>query len=198
MIRIDAHRLSEWARRPCPPGGRTPDADAHLSTEAVSAVRPSYMSRQLGILSGLVVRCVDGSRGQPTEAEVTVEDGILGDRWASGRRDRGNQISAMNTAAAHTIANGQSVVLSGDNLFLDLDLSEAALPVGSQLAIGTVRFEVSADPHTPCMKFKARFGEPAFRRAAQDLRIRGVLLTVVQSGKLRVGDQIQVLPTSPS
>ncbi|MGB0645530.1 MAG: MOSC domain-containing protein [Bradymonadia bacterium] len=193
MIPIDAHRLNEWACRPYPPSGRIPDADAHLSTEAVAQLSPSLLSQQPNRLSGIVVRYADGTRGQPTEANVTVEEGILGDRWATGKRDVGNQISAMNTMVAYTIANGQSVVLSGDNLFVDFDLSETALPVGSQLAIGTVHLEVSAEPHTPCLKFKARFGEPAFRHAAQNLRIRGVLLTVVKSGGFGVGDEIRVI-----
>ena len=192
MIGSDQNKPNDWACIQCPPHGRTPDPNAHLSSEDASHLEPSLLSQKPGTLSGIVVRQVDGSRGQPTEAYVTIEDGILGDRWATGKRNRSNQISAMNTVAAHTIANGQSVALSGDNLFLNLDLSENALPVGSLLEIGTAQLEVSAEPHTPCLKFKARFGEPVFRRAAQNLRIRGVLLTVVHSGKLRVGDPIRV------
>ena len=49
--------------------------------------------------------------------------------------------------------------LAGDQLYIDLDLSDDNLPPGSQIAIGTAILEVTAEPHTGCKKFASRYGE---------------------------------------
>ena len=100
----------------------------------------------------------------------------------------------MNVDVAHAMANDQSVVLFGDNLFTRLDLSEEALPVGAQLQVGTTILRVSETPHVPCGQFRARFGAAAFRRAAKQPRLRGIYLTVMQGGEIQIGDEIIVLP----
>jgi hypothetical protein len=182
---------SKWSKR-LHTGQRVPDIGAHLDRGALSNCDCSMTHGVPGGLVGIVLRHIDGTRGQPQSIGVTRDDGMSGDRWASGKRSSTNQVSMMNVHVAHTIANGQSVVLFGDNLFVDLDLSEAALPIGTQFSIGTVRFEVSQEPHTPCHKFKARFGDPAFRLSANNLRLRGVLLTVLSDGALAVGDPIEI------
>lgn len=181
----------EWSQRQHI-GERVPDSNAHLPQAQLSACDASVTQRAPSGLAGIVLRHPDGSRGQPKRVSVTCEHGLAGDRWGRGKRSPTNQVSMMNVHVAHTIANGQSVVLFGDNLFVDFDLSEAALPVGTQFSIGSVRFEVSEEPHTPCHKFKARFGDPAFRLSANNLRLRGALLTVLSDGDVSVGDRIEV------
>ena len=84
--------------------------------------------------------------------------------------------------------------LAGDQLFVDLDLSEANLPPGTQLAIGTAVIEVTAEPHTGCSKFVERFGVDAMKFVnapeRQDLHLRGINARVVRAGTLRVGDRV--------
>lgn len=53
--------------------------------------------------------------------------------------------------------------LSGDQLFIDLDLSTVNLPIGIRLSIGSAMIEVTPLPHSGCKKFVKRFGVEAAR-----------------------------------
>ena len=81
-------------------------------------------------------------------------------------------------------------------LFTDLDLSEANLPPGTVLAIGTCELEISSDPHRPCRLFENRYGVGAVKRVkrgnAKGARTRGVLATCVKAGTIHRGDAIEV------
>lgn len=142
------------------------------------------------VLEAIVVRCPDGSRHQPVQARLSVEEGLLGDRWVTGKAHPGDQVSMMNVEVAASIANGQSVALFGDNLFTSLDIREAALPVGARVRIGEALLEVSAEPHMPCSLFRSRFGPAAFKRASKEPRLRGIYLTVIESGEIALGDSV--------
>ena len=183
----------EWAVLPWFGGERVPDSSCHQSADAVVALTPDLTLQERPTLAGIVVRNVDGSRAQPMSVAVTPGGGIDGDRWATGTRKLTEQVSMMNVSVAHQIANGQSVVYSGDNLFVDLDISAENLPAGTRLLIGDALFEVSAETHTPCHLFKSRFGDAAFRRAATVDRVRGAYLTVPTPGEIRAGDEIVIL-----
>jgi len=88
--------------------------------------------------------------------------------------------------------------LAGDQLFVDMDLSEANLPAGTRLQIGTSVIEVTAEPHTGCGKFVERFGIDAMTFVnsieRKDLHLRGINAKVVQRGTIRVGDRLTKLP----
>lgn len=169
------------------------DAAFHLSAlglaEALVKASKSFVG-QSGELEAIVVRCPDGSRDQPVQTRLSVDEGLLGDRWATGKAKPGDQVSMMNLEVAASIANGQSIALFGDNLFTRLDIREHALPVGSQLRIGKARLEVSAEPHMPCSLFRSRFGPAAFQLASKEPRLRGVYLTVIESGEIALGDPV--------
>src|SRR2546425_8937400 len=82
-----------------------------------------------------------------------------------------------------------------------LDLSQANLPPGSWLTVGTAVLEVSAEPHRGCKKFAARYGVDAPRlvnsKLGDSLRLRGVNARVVRPGIVCVGDPIRrKLPTT--
>ena len=191
MRQPDIQKVFGWATAPFAGGERTPDGSRHLPKEHVHGLSAAAVfSAAKPSLVGIVVRHPNGGRGQPQRVMVSPERGLDGDRWAYGKRNIGDQVSVMNLSVAYQIANGQSVVFFGDNLLVDLDLSELSLPEGSELSIGTVRFRVSAKPHTPCHLFKARFGEAAFRGTAQDLRLRGLFLEVLSSGQIAAGNVI--------
>jgi MOSC domain-containing protein YiiM len=57
---------------------------------------------------------------------------------------------------------------------------------------------VSDKPHTGCHKFSDRFGSEAWRyvnsKTGRELNLRGINLTVVVPGTVRVGDVIRKLP----
>jgi MOSC domain-containing protein YiiM len=85
--------------------------------------------------------------------------------------------------------------LAGDNLIVDLDLSEANLPAGSQIRIGTeVVIEISDLKHTGCSKFAKRYGPDAKTFANNEqgtaLHLRGRYARIVRGGTIRVGDTV--------
>ncbi|MCY2959219.1 MAG: hypothetical protein NTY35_03555 [Planctomycetota bacterium] len=153
----------------------------------------------LGRLELLVLRPRKGERAEPAEVEVSVERGIHGDRWEFDTHKRsGNQVSLMNVHVLRAIASDDPARLApaGDNLVVDLDLSEKNMPVGSLLTIGDVVLEVTPDPHRPCASFVERYGALAAKRVARGnrtgRRTRGVLARVVVPGILRVGASVHV------
>ncbi|MCY3783412.1 MAG: MOSC domain-containing protein [Chloroflexi bacterium] len=142
------------------------------------------------------------------EGELDTETGLVGDSW----KDRGSTVTPTggpNPAAQITIINSRLLdllaqseerwPLAGDQLVIDIDMSEENLPPGSQLAIGSAVIEISKEPHTGCAKFAARFGHDALRFIStplgRQMRMRGINTRVVQSGRVRVGDTAtKVLP----
>lgn len=151
-----------------------------------------------GVVTRVLVRHAGGVRELLSSTELTIKGGLVGDSWGRDpQRDPLAQLAVMQEGVAQLIANGQPPELAGDNLWLDLDLSAANLPPGSQLRAGTVLLEVTPLPHDGCSKFRARFGDGALRLVAQPStrprNLRGVYLRVIQSGQVRMGDSIEVL-----
>jgi MOSC domain-containing protein YiiM len=146
----------------------------------------------------IVLRKGDGLHETPLHAELSVEQGVHGDRWALGSSPLPDgQVTVMNALAAELIAAGKPLDLPGDNLLVDLDLSEAALPVGSRLRAGTAVLEVTALPHTGCQKFSARFGQEALRwvnwKDHRDRHLRGINCRVIEGGTVSVGGRVSDL-----
>src|SRR5207247_2295131 len=143
-----------------------------------------------GVLEQIVRRPIVGEREVLERADLDLEQGLVGDRWSSkGRMNPDTQINIMNARVIALVAGGEDRwSLAGDQLFVDLDLSEENLAVGSRIAIGSAIVEVTAPPHTGCSKFAARFGTDArdFVNARRHLRLRGVNAKVVQAGTIRV------------
>ena len=136
---------------------------------------------------------------QPLErARLTAAGGVPGDRWKDKEDPRPEQqLATMQAAVADLIANGQDVTTFGDNLFLDLDLSDANLPLGSQLRCGELLLEVTPEAHNGCLKFKERFGGDALRLVSRvetrEHNYRGIYLKVVEAGPLAPGDTLEVI-----
>ena len=152
----------------------------------------------VGQLTGIVRRLADGVRDSLSTTRLTRHDGVPGDAWGrDARPDPVAQITVMEAEVARLIANGQSTELFGDQLFVTIDLSAAALPIGSRVRIGTALLEVTPLPHNGCQKFRARFCADALKFVAmKELRhrnLRGVYMTVVEDGDAAVGDAVTVV-----
>ena len=163
--------------------------------------------RDSGRLALIVRRRADRVRETPDRLYLSPDEGVPGDGWSRRPpRDPEAQVAVMRRNVAELIANGQPLTVFGDNLFVDLDISAANLPVGTRLRVGQALVEVTPKPHNGCLKFKARFGNDALRlvqeRLTRNQNLRGIFWKVVESGEARAGDQIQVLsrrrPTSRS
>lgn len=161
--------------------------------------------RDRGRLEAIVVRPASDERKRLTSAQLTPDGGVDGDRWAhdvdprsqTGRPDPLGQLSLMNSRILRQIAGSDDVIeLAGDNLIVDLDLSDENLPPGSRLAVGdTVVIEVNGEPHTGCGKFQKRYGAEARAfinnpRGTQ-LHLRGRYAQVVAGGTIAVGDAVR-------
>jgi MOSC domain-containing protein YiiM len=106
------------------------------------------------------------------------------------------QLNVINARFSALIATDTDHrALAGDQLHLDLDLSEANLPPGTRLELGSAVIEVTEQPHTGCAKFSARFGRDALRfvnsPTGRSLRLRGLNARVVTPGTFRVGDPVR-------
>lgn len=129
---------------------------------------------------------------------IPVDSDSTGDAWGRQRRPAPDaQLAVMQVHVAELVANSQPLVLFGDNVFLELDLSAANLPPGSRLRAGSVTLEVTAAPHNGCRKFRARFGDGALRfvskPALRHLNLRGVYMRVIEGGELSAGDPVEVI-----
>ena len=156
-----------------------------------------------GVVRGIVVRPETDERKELQEARLSPEGGVEGDRWAStaqrklkdGRLNPDVQVTLTNARLIEILAKDRSRwSLSGDQIYVDMDLSMENLPPGQRLAIGSTVLEISEVPHRGCSKYTSRFGKAAFdlvdSARGRELRFRGVYAQVVQEGTLAVGDQI--------
>lgn len=178
----------------------------HLTLEELQAgldeIRQS--PKDEGVLELIVRRPRIDEREVLEEAELDPVDGLAGDNWrlrGSSRTPDGSshpemQLNIMNARVVALVAQHKDRwPLAGDQLFLDMDLSAENLPAGTRLAIGSAVVEVTAQPHTGCKKFVARFGSDAMKFVNSDvgkqLRLRGINARVVQPGVIRTGDMVR-------
>jgi MOSC domain-containing protein YiiM len=159
--------------------------------------------RDAGPIELIVLRTSVGERAIVEEAELDAARGAVGDRWPTsksrhtpdGSPHPDQQLTLMGTRAANAIAEREHWPLAGDQLYVDLDLSQDSLPIGTRLALGTAIIEISTLPHLGCAKFTERFGSDATKWVNGDvgkaLRLRGVNARIVRSGIVRRGDMLR-------
>ena len=163
--------------------------------------------RDQGVLVLIVRRPAIDEREVLERGELDLAQGLVGDSWnrrGSSRSIDGGphpdmQLNIMNARAVALVAQSPDRwQLAGDQLFVDLDLSPANLPPGTQLAIGSAVVEVTAEPHTGCGKFVSRFGVDAMKfvnsTIGRELSLRGINAKVVQPGAIRIGDAVRKVP----
>jgi len=157
-----------------------------------------------GVLDLIVRRPRTGEREVLGEGQLDLVAGLLGDNWGTRGSSRSldgcahpdMQLNLMNSRVIALVTQDKGRWrLAGDQLFVDLDLSAANLPPGTQLALGSAVIEVTDQPHTGCAKFLARFGLDAMRfvnsEVGKQLHLRGINARVVQAGVIRVGDIVK-------
>ena len=175
----------------------------HLTMEqleaGLDAIRKSPPDH--GVVKMIVRRPQSGAREVLDECQLDTVEGLVGDDWKArgsvqtpdGKAHPDMQLTIMNSRAIALIAQQKDRwPLAGDQVYIDMDLSSANLPPGTQIKLGSAVIEISAQPHTGCKKFVARYGLDAMKfvnsKIGRQLNLRGVNAKVIQSGMLRVGD----------
>jgi MOSC domain-containing protein YiiM len=158
-----------------------------------------------GTLELIARRPAEEEREVLHAGELDLRAGLVGDMWAdrpsSSTPDGGPnpdaQVTVMNARAAALVANGphhERWAQAGDQLYVDLDLSQENLPAGTRIQIGDAVLEVTEPPHLGCGKFSRRFGVDALKfvnsEVGRALRLRGVNTRVVTPGAIRRGDAV--------
>ncbi len=159
--------------------------------------------KDMGVLKLIVRRPQTETREVLDEGQLDPAHGLVGDNWqargSNGTSDKSAnpemQLNLMNARVIELLSPDQARwALAGDQLFVDLDLSESNVPPGTHLALGTAVIEVTAPPHLGCQKFSARFGAEAMKfvnsPTGRELHLRGINAKVVQPGVIRVGDLV--------
>ena len=179
--------------------------ELHIPMEALEAgLETVHHSPKTASSLDLIVRR-PGVDLRELASEVRLDEvgGLAGDSWqqrgssrsADGRAHPDMQLTVMNSQSIALIAGSRERwPLTGDQLFMDFDLSVTNLPPGSRLRVGEAVIEITAEPHTGCAKFKARFGADAFTLVnsplGRELRLRGANARIVSGGMIRVGDEV--------
>ena len=180
----------------------------HLTTSELEAGLEEIgrSPKDEGVLEMIVRRPQIGEREILQRGQLDLADGLVGDSWkirssrrtADGTPHPDMQLNLMSSRVVALVSQDRSRWhLAGDQLYVDLDLSEDNLPPGTRLAIGSAVIEVTAQPHTGCAKFVERFGLDAMQFVnstdRKDLHLRGINARVVRAGELQVGDTVSKL-----
>lgn len=182
------------------------EAITYLSmTELKASMQYIHQSpKDNGVLKMIVRRPGTDEREMIERGELDLSEGLLGDNWkirgskhtTDGSANLDTQITIMNSRTIELVAQSEKRwSLAGDQLYIDLDLSDDNIPPGTCLAIGSAVIEVAAIPHTGCKKFSSRFGVDAMKFVnspeGKRLHLRGVNARVVQAGVIHVGDVVR-------
>jgi hypothetical protein len=189
-----------------PPSVTLDRMTAYLTSETLAAgldhIRQSPADN--GTLELIVCRPAVDERQVLDEGRLDGAVGLVGDTWSmrsststpDGSPHPDGQLTIINARAIALVAGlPERWALAGDQLYVDLDLSEAGLPAGTRLAIGEAVIAVTAKPHRGCHKFAARFGPDALRFVntgpGRVLNLRGRNARVITPGAIRRGDAVR-------
>ena len=181
----------------------------HVELEALERGLTEVLEapKEEGKVELIVRRPAEGEREVLGEAQLDPVDGLVGDGWQvrgskateDGSAHPDMQLTLMSARAAALMAGRRERwPLAGDQLFVDFDLSDASLPPGTRLAVGSAVIEITAMPHTGCGKFTRRFGVDAMKfvnsEVGRKLNLRGIYAKIVRGGTARTGDVIRRVP----
>lgn len=178
----------------------------HLTTKELEQGLDGILNapKAQGTLDLIVRRPEVEQREVLQEGQLDLLEGLIGDNWksrfssrtADGSPHPEMQLNIMSSRVIELLAQGKNRwQLAGDQLIIDLDLSAENLPAGTKLSIGEAIIEITAQPHSGCKKFSARFGQDAIlfvnSPIGKELHLRGVNAKVIQPGTIRVGDIVK-------
>jgi hypothetical protein len=154
----------------------------------------------------LCARPKPNARTFPQSLRFTRAVGVVGDfestrPWLTlpdGSPDPRTQVSVISWRVLDLVWRDRDRVLHpGDNIAVDMNLTEANLPVGTLLQAGTAVLRVSDEPNEGCVKWKVRCGRAAYGWTSRPdhlpLRLRGLFCSVERDGEMRLGDTLRRL-----
>lgn len=178
----------------------------HLTTkqleEGLDLIKKSPNDNTL--VDMIVCRPTEGNRKILLDGFLDKGKGLIGDNWI----DRGSsktpdgcshpdmELNIMNSRSIALIAQQKNRwPLAGDQLFIDMNLSDKNITRGTRLSLGDAIIEVTAIPHNGCKKFTDRFGIDAVKfvnsTIGKELHLRGINAKIIKSGKIKVGDIVK-------
>jgi hypothetical protein len=178
------------------------------TAEELAAALPGILAapRDSGVARLLCSRPRPNARSFPQTLRFSSATGVAGDfehrrpwlKLADGSPDPRNQVSIMNWQVLELVWRDRDTVPHpGDNIAVDMNLTEANLPVGTLLQAGTAILRVSDEPNDGCVKWKVRCGRAAYDWVTHPdhlpLRLRGLYCAVAQDGEMRLGDALRRL-----
>ncbi len=181
----------------------------HATAADLAAALPHVLAapKDRSTVDSLCFRPGFNRREFPVELHLTKRQGVPGERWQTapwlrlpdGTPDPRIQVSLLPLRVADLVwRDRENVPHPGDTVICDLDMSEANLPDGTLLRLGSAMVRVSSVFNDGCVKWKARYGQ-----AAKDwivapghpaLRLRGILCSIEVDGVVRPGDPVVKRP----
>ena len=170
----------------------------HLTTAEIEAGMAKVIEspKDEGVLNLIVRRPKEDEREVLDAGELDVAEGLIGDNWLADDGNPEAQLAIMNSRIIDLLAqDAERWKLAGDQLFIDINLTDENLPAGTRLEIGSAVIEVTPKPHNGCKKFVERFGLDAMlfvnSPTGKHYHLRGIYAKVVQSGTIRQGDLVK-------
>jgi MOSC domain-containing protein YiiM len=170
----------------------------HLTTEEIENNLSQVIDspKDNGVLELIVRRPQEDEREVLEIGQLDMEKGLVGDDWLTDDGNLETQIAIMNSRIIDLIAQDRNRwKLAGDQLYIDLDLSDENLPHGTRLKIGSAILETTPQPHNGCKKFVERFGLDAMKFVNSPIgkqhHLRGIYAKIVQSGTIQQGDTVK-------
>jgi MOSC domain-containing protein YiiM len=170
----------------------------HLTTEEIEMNLAGVLEspNDDGVLNLIVRRPQEDAREVLETGELDIVKGLVGDDWLTDDGNPATQLAVMNSRIIDLLAQEtERWPLAGDQLFIDLNLTDENLPAGTRLAIGSAIIEVTPQPHNGCKKFVERFGLDAMKfvnsPVGKQYHLRGIYARVVRSGTIRQGDAVK-------
>ena len=153
---------------------------------------------------GLCVRPDFSQRSFPSEITLSKANGVIGDRWLhnnwsrlpDGRPDPINQVSILSKRVLDLVwhPDENDATHPGDTVIADMDLSLENMPEGQLVKVGSAILHVSSYFNEGCVKWKTRYGADVknwiIAPGHADKRLRGILLSIVQDGTIKLHDKI--------
>ncbi|MCP4822059.1 MAG: hypothetical protein GY883_22985 [Shimia sp.] len=155
-------------------------------------------------ISHLCLRPERNARRFVDQITLTKAQGIPGERWTTqpwlrldtGAPHPGIQVCIIPKRVLDLVwSPSEDVLHPGDTFAADLDTSEANMPEGQLLSVGSAILRVSEVFNDGCVKWKARYGEDVYRWVRdpehRHYRLRGLLCSIEQDGVIQTGDVLR-------